>query len=58
MNETEKAYVEQLALQIFMKKMPTTTLTNETMKGFTSSIEQSFEIAKLFAAKKKELLEE
>lgn len=58
MSEQEKNYVQAVALQIFLKKMPTTPLTGETIKGFRSSIEQSVEIAQLYVQMSNELMEE
>lgn len=46
------------AFQIFLKRMPTSSLTEETVKGYKSVIEQSVEIAQLFQKISYELLEE
>jgi hypothetical protein len=41
----------EVALHIFLKRMPTEPLTEKTMGGYASSMEQSFEIADLFLEK-------
>lgn len=56
MNENEKSYLEAVALQIFLKRMPTSPLTSESERGYKSTIEQSVEIAQLFVKIKDELL--
>lgn len=56
MNKNEKNCVEDVALQIFLKKMPTSPLTSESERGYKSTIEQSVEIAQLFVKVRDELL--
>lgn len=48
--------LEKKAFQIFLKKMPTMHLTDESVKGFKSIAEQSVEIAQMFEATFKETL--
>lgn len=52
----ETSEVEKKAFEIFLKKMPTMSLTGETEKGFRSAVEQSIEIAQLFEKTKNEIL--
>lgn len=58
MTDEEKNHVQMVALQIFMKRMPTSPLTTENMTGYNSAIEQSVEIADLFCKRSVELLKE
>ena len=46
---------EEVALQIFLKRMPTDTFTDKSKLGFDSAVAQAFEVADLFLEKATQL---
>lgn len=54
--KTDPTEVEEHAFEIFLRKMPTQFLTEETEKGYRTVMEQAVEIAQLFVKVKNEIL--